>query len=287
MMIAGNQYRRRSVKVMANYLNDASMEAIASGEAGEGKKPARYVLLNTVYKSVTARGADFDFWLFIGDGELDFDRCVSVIRIRRMRINGELNGFAGVMPLLGYKHVNVWGGVQQDTSKNDDSVAKLMRDLPCGIEYDSIARDLGRATISDLHEYSRLDELEPGTALSDYDVEPPREWVEFVRKAAKASVEPMDDESVPSVSDLVSEQAAADGVVDESHMQALIDRVNNLPLITCPENRAVIIEQLERAVRLLKDVDESYAEEKRLIADLKDANDRLERLTGVLKQPWR
>lgn len=176
---------------------------------------------------------------------------------------------------------------QHSTSKNDYSVAKLMRDLPCGIEYDSIVKDLVRVTISDLHEYARLDELEPGTTLSDYDVEPPREWVESVRKAEKASGGPEDDESAPSVSDLVSEQAVADGVVDERHMQALIDRVNDLPLITCPENRAAIIEQLERAVRLLKDVDESYAEEKRLVADLKDANDRLERLAGVLKQPRR
>lgn len=285
VMVAGRLFRRKPVKVMANYLNDASMRAIVrKDETGESK----YVLLRTFYKSAGPHAERFGFWLFIGNKKLSFNKASSIINVMSPKGSGGTREFSGQVDLLGYKLPWVLGHVQY--ASTDSSVCKLMNldgdDPNASVEYKSLIENLVGSTVSDLHEYARLDELEPGTTLDSraYDVEPSKEWAEFVAK----SVKPDDSESkTPTASELVEEQALKDGVVDEDRLQSLIDRVVALPSITCPENRNAIIEQLERAARLLGDIDESYAREQQLVADLKESNDRLERLAAVLKKPGR
>lgn len=294
VMVAGRLFRRKPVKVMANYLDDASMRAIVrKDETGESK----YVLLRTFYKSAGPHAERFGFWLFIGNKKLSFDKADAIISVMSPKGSGGTREFSGQVDLLGYKLPWVLGHVQY--ASTDSSVCKLMNldeddpnDRITSVEYKSLIKNLVGSTVSDLHEYARLDELEPGTTLDSraYDVEPSKEWAEFVAK----SVKPDDSESkttredkTPTASELVEEQALKDGVVDEDRLQSLIDRVAALPSITCPENRRAIIEQLERAARLLGDIDESYAREQQLVADLKESNDRLERLAAVLKKPGR
>ena len=291
-MVAGRLFRRKPVKVMANYLDDASMRAIVTGdETGESK----YVLLRTFYKSAGPRAESFGFWLFIGSNKLSFDKASSIIKIMSSKNSGGTSReFSGGVSLLGYKRPWVVGHFQ--CASRDSPVFRLMDEDGVGqvtsVECKSFIEDLVRSTVSDLHEYARLDELEPGTTLASraYDVEPPREWAEFAAKSARSdggdSKTPSEAET-PTASELVCEQALEDGLVDESRLQSLIDRVTALPSITCPENRSAIIEQLERAARLLGDIDESYAREQQLVADLKESNDRLERLAAVLKKPGR
>ena len=298
VMVAGKLFHRKPVKVMANYLDDASMKAIVNrDEAGASK----YVLLRTFYKSGGHRSESFGFWLFIGNKKLSFDKASSIIKVMSSKNSGGTSReFSGQVDLLGYKLPWVLGHVQY--ASTDSSVCKLMNldedgpnDRITSVEYKSLIKNLVGSTVSDLHEYARLDELEPGTTLANraYDVEPSKEWMEFVAKSAKP-VDPVDTDSktprgdkTPTASELVEEQALKDGVVDEDRLQSLIDRVAALPSITCPENRSAIIEQLERAARLLGDIDESYAREQQLVADLKESNDRLERLAAVLKKPGR
>lgn len=297
VMVAGKLFHRKPVKVMANYLDDASMKAIVNrDETGESK----YVLLRTFYKSAGPHAESFGFWLFIGGKKLSFDKADAIISVMSPKGSGGTREFSGQVDLLGYKLPWVLGHVQY--ASTDSSVCKLMNldedgpnDRITSVEYKSLIKNLVGSTVSDLHEYARLDELEPGTTLANraYDVEPSKEWMEFVAKSAKP-VDPVDTDSktprgdkTPTASELVEEQALKDGVVDEDRLQSLIDRVVALPSITCPENRSAIIEQLERAARLLGDIDESYAREQQLVADLKESNDKLERLAAVLKKPGR
>lgn len=296
IMVAGKLFHRKPVRVMANYLDDASMKAIVrKDETGESK----YVLLRTFYKSAGPHAENFGFWLFIGNKKLSFDKADAIIRVMSPKDSGGTREFSGQVDLLGYKLPWVVGHVQY--ASTDSSVCKLMKldeddpnDRITSVEYKSLIKDLVGSTVSDLHEYARLDELEPGTTLDSraYDVEPPKEWAEFVAKSEKPddsdSKTPNEDkDKTPTASELVEEQALKDGVVDEDKLQSLIDRVVALPSITCPENRSAIIEQLERAARLLGDIDESYAKEQQLVADLKESNDKLERLAAVLKKPGR
>ena len=294
VMVAGRLFRRNPVKVMANYLDDASMRAIVNrDETGESK----YVLLRTFYKSAGPHAESFGFWLFICNKKLSFNKADAIISVMSPKGSGGTREFSGQVDLLGYKLPWVLGHVKY--ASTDSSVCKLMNldeddpnDRITSVEYKSLIKNLVGSTVSDLHEYARLDELEPGTTLDSraYDVEPSKEWAEFVAKSVKPddseSKTPSEDKT-PTASELVEEQALKDGVVDEDRLQSLIDRVVALPSITCPENRSAIIEQLERAARLLGDIDESYAREQQLVADLKESNDRLERLAAVLKKPGR
>ena len=293
VMVAGRLFRRKPVKVMANYLDDASMRAIVTrDETGDSK----YVLLRTFYKGVGRHAEGFGFWLFIGNKKLSFNKASSIIKVMAPKdySSGTSREFSGGVSLLGYKLPWVVGHFQF-ASKNSP-VYRLM-DVDDGdrinsVECKSFIEDLVRSTVSDLHEYARLDELEPGTTLANraYDVEPPRKWTEFVAKSAKPAdpdSKTASEDKTPAASELVAGQALEDSIVDENRLQSLIDRVVALPSITCPENRSAIIEQLERAARLLADIDESYAREQQLVEDLKESNDRLERLAAVLKKPGR
>ena len=294
IMVAGKLFHRKPVRVMANYLDDASMKAIARrDEAGESK----YVLLRTFYKSDRPHAESFEFWLFIGNKKLSFNKADAIIRVMSPEDSSGVRDFSGRVDLLGYKLPWVVGQIRYEST--DSSVYKLMKldedgpnDRITSVEYKSFIKDLIGSTVSDLRKYARLDELETGTTLDSraYDVDPPKEWAEFVAKSARSDAsgsKTPHEAKTPHASELVEEQALKDGVVDEDRLQSLIDRVVALPLITCPENRRAIIEQLERAARLLGDIDESYAKEQQLVADLKESNDKLERLAAVLKKPGR
>lgn len=295
VMVAGRLFRRKPVKVMANYLDDASMRAIVSGDDETGA--SRYVLLRTFYKGAGPRAEGFGFWLFIGNKKISFDKASSIIKVmssKNKNSNGTSREFSGGVSLLGYKRPWVVGHFQ--FASRNSPVYRLMDadddDRINSVECRSFIEDLVRSTVSDLHEYARLDELEPGTTLASraYDVEPSKEWAEFVAKTAKTvdtDSKTARGDKTPAASELVCEEALEDGLVDENRLQSLIDRVAALPSITCPENRRAIIEQLERAARLLGDIDESYAREQQLVEDLKESNDRLERLAAVLKKPGR
>lgn len=288
--VAGYLFKRGAVKVKLNYLDAGSMDAIALG--GEPKGEKRYLLLHTVYKCDIDSYEDFDFWLFIADREISFDHSKAAIQTQciEWREESRLYGFStSRFRPLRYSHAHVTIFVDTKDHK-DNCVTRLMRTFNCNsIEYQTAMENLMDSTLADLPDYAKLDALKPGVVLYKIasqgsggyarGIEPDYGWIKKVKEAEGKTAPD------PKIEDLVAEQAVKDGVVDSAEMQKLIDKVNSLPAITCPENRSAIIQQLERAVALLKDVDESYAREQQLVEDLKESNDKLERMATVLKNP--
>ena len=288
--VADHLFKRGVVKVKLNYLDAGSLDTIAFGGAPKGKK--RYLLLQTVYTCDSDSHEDFDFWLFIADQKISFDHCKESIQTQcaEWREKSRWYGFSttGFRPLR-YSHANVIIFVNTKACE-DNCVMRLMRTFNCySIEYQTAMENLMGSTLADLPNYAKLDALKPGVVLDKITsqrsggyargIEPDYGWINKVKEAEGKTAPD------PKIEDLVAEQAVKDGVVDSAEMQKLIDKVNSLPAITCPENRSAIIEQLERAVALLKDVDESYAREQQLVEDLKESNDKLERMATILKNP--
>lgn len=288
--VAGHLFKTGDVRVKLNYLDAGSMDAIALGGEPKGKK--RYLLLHTVYKCDSDSSEDFDFWLFIADREISFDHCKAAIQTQFAEWweKPRLYGFSTTrFRPLRYSHAHVTIFVDTKDRK-DNCVTRLMRTFNChSIEYQTAMENLMDSTLADLPDYAKLDALKPGVVLYKITsqgsggyargIEPDYGWINKVKESDGKTA------PAPKIEDLVDEQAVKDGVVDAAEMQKLIDKVNSLHAITCPENRTAIIEQLERAMRLLKDVDESYAREQQLVEDLKESNDKLERLATILKNP--
>lgn len=288
--VADHLFKRGAVKVKLNYLDVGSLDTIALGKPKREKK--RYLLLQTVYMCDSDWSEDFDFWLFISDQMLSFDHCKKSLQTQctEWREKSKWCSFStmGFRPLR-YSHANVTIFVNTKAYE-DNCITRLMRTFNCySIEYQTAMENLMASTLADLPNYAKLDALKPGVVPCKLtsqgsggyarEIEPDYGWIKKVKEAERKTAPD------PKIEDLVAEQAVKDGAVDAAEMQKLIDKVNSLPAITCPENRTAIIGQLERTLRLLKDVDESYAREQQLVEDLKESNDKLERLATILKKP--
>lgn len=296
--IAGEHYKRTIGEVVVNYLGADDVEAMAEGKTREtaADKANPYVMVKAKFEPVskkTSKQQSFDAWVLVGaysngDG-ISFNRAQGAINAAdpsyfTKTSEWRWHGFKinNLRP-LGFK-ASVTGYVFYD-ERSDNTATRLLREFKTStVEWTSTVSDITLAALKPLPERAALQDLSAGP------IGPQAAVIQQLRKPKKRpdgdAGDERDGKTVdPKITDVVREQAIKDGVVEDS-MQALINKVNDLDTLTCPEHRASLVEELERAVKLLKEIDARYEAEQSVIDDLKATNDRLDRMVDILDRKY-